>query len=267
MSSGRSLVTGASSGIGATYADRLARRGHDLVLVARDEARLEALAAQLRAQAGVEVEVLAADLSQPSGVAQVENRLREDSRLTMLVNNAGIAMSGAFAAAEPARLDAIIALNVTALTRLAAAAATGFVARGTGTIVNIASVTALMPEKFGAVYVATKAYVLALSQALDAELGRQGVRVQAVLPGVTRTGIWDRAGLNLEQIPAAMVMGVDEMVDAALAGLDQGEAVTIPSLPDYADWEAFTQARLRLLPNLSRNHAASRYLDKPTTAQ
>lgn len=255
----KALITGASSGIGATYAERLARRGHDLILVARDQSRLEALATRLRREAGAGVDVVPADLSQPADLARIERRLREDSSITMLINNAGIAGTGPFASADPDRLEALIRLNVTAVTRLAAAAAPGFAARRTGTIVNLSSVTALMPESFEAVYLSTKAYVLAFSQALQRELGPSGVRVQAVLPGVTRTEIWERAGMKVEAIPAEMVMEVGEMVDAALRGLDLAETVTIPSLPDAADWDAFTQARLRLGPNLSRNHPAGRY--------
>ena len=256
---GTALITGASSGIGATYAERLARRGHDLLLVARDRARLDALAARLRADTGVAVEVLPADLTQRSELAAVERRLREDARITMLVNNAGIAVAGALVGADPDRLEAMIQLNVVAPTRLAAAVAQRFAAAGGGTLINVASVLALAPELFNGSYSGTKAYVLNLSQALQHELAPRGVRVQAVLPGATRTELWERAGVELAQLPPSMVMDVNEMVDAALAGLDHGETVTIPSLPDHGDWEAYSAARLALAPNLSRDHAAPRY--------
>ena len=256
---GTALITGASSGIGATYAERLARRGHDLLLVARDRARLDALAARLRADTGVAVEVLPADLTQRSELAAVERRLREDARITMLVNNAGIAVAGSLVGADPDRLEAMIQLNVVAPTRLAAAVAQRFAAAGGGTLINVASVLALAPELFNGSYSGTKAYVLNLSQALQHELAPRGVRVQAVLPGATRTELWERAGVELAQLPPSMVMDVNEMVDAALAGLDHGETVTIPSLPDHGDWEAYSAARLALAPNLSRDHAAPRY--------
>ena len=126
-------------------------------------------------------------------------------------------------------------------------------------IINIASVLALAPELFNGAYSGTKAFVLNLSLALDHELAGSGVRVQAVLPGATRTEIWDRSGTPVSSLPAAMLMEVDEMVDAALAGLDQGELVTIPSLPDPADWEALTAARKALGPNLSHSRAADRF--------
>ena len=256
---GTALITGASSGIGATYAERLARRGHDLLLVARDRARLDALAARLRADTGVAVEVLPADLTQRSELAAVERRLREDARITMLVNNAGIAVAGSLVGADPDRLEAMIQLNVVAPTRLAAAVAPRFAAAGGGTLINVASVLALAPELFNGSYSGTKAYVLNLSQALQHELAPRGVRVQAVLPGATRTELWERAGVELAQLPPSMVMDVNEMVEAALAGLDHGETVTIPSLPDHGDWEAYSAARLALAPNLSRDHAAPRY--------
>ncbi|HTH39163.1 MAG TPA: SDR family NAD(P)-dependent oxidoreductase, partial [Rhodocyclaceae bacterium] len=174
-------------------------------------------------------------------------------------NNAGIADTGTLADSQPERIDAMVALNVLALTRLAAAATASFLQRGRGTVVNVASVVALAPEMFNASYSATKAYVLSLSQTLQHEVGQHGVHVQAVLPGITRTEIWERTGLATDQLPASMIMEAGELVDAALAGLDQGETITIPSLPDPADWEAFVAARNRLGPNLSHNHPAARY--------
>jgi len=251
------LVTGASDGIGAVYADRLARRGHNLVLVARRADKLAALAEGLRAAHGVEVEILPADLAAPADLARVEARLASDGAITGLVNNAGIAGEATFVETDPALLSGMIALNVLAVTRLAAAIAPRLAERGAGAIINMSSVTALMPAAFTAVYPATKAFVLAFSEALQAQLGPKGVRVQAVLPGITRTAIWTEEAMD--RLPAAMVMTVDDMVDAALAGLDLGEAVTIPSLPDTGDYGAYLAARDGLRPNLSLNQPAARY--------
>lgn len=253
------LITGASSGIGATYAERLAKRGHDLLLVARDAQRLQALAERLRNAYGIAVEVLPADLTQQADVLKVERRLREDAAIGLLVNNAGVAMNGPLATADLERAQDMIQLNVVALTRLAAAAAANFSAAGRGGIINLGSVVALAPEMFNAVYSATKAYVLSLSQTLAGELRDTGVQVQAVMPGVTRTEIWERSGTDASALPPSMIMEVGEMVDAALAGFDHKELVTIPSLPDAADWDAFVAARAALGPNLSRNQAAARY--------
>ncbi|WP_448118284.1 SDR family NAD(P)-dependent oxidoreductase [Pseudomonas serbica] len=259
QSQGTALVTGASSGIGAIYAQRLAARGFDLLLVARDQERLEAAANALRDAHGVQVEVLKADLTQKDDVLKLEQRLRSDSSISLLLNNAGVAADGLLANADLDQLERMIQLNITAVTRLASAAAAGFAKAGRGTIINIASVVALFPERFNATYSASKAYVLSLTQSLNAELDGTGVKVQAVLPGVTRTEIWERSGIDASQIPAEMVMEAGEMVDAALAGLDQGELVTIPSLPDAGDWDAFVAARLVMAPNLSKSKAAARY--------
>jgi short-subunit dehydrogenase len=256
---GTVLITGASSGIGATYAERLARRGHDLVLVARDLQRLEVLAARLRDSGGVKVDVLQADLTKREDLARVDSRLRDDAQIGVLVNNAGVAVPGKLIETDIDKVEAMLQLNITAPTRLAHAAGRAFAARGQGAIINIASVTALIPEGFSGTYSGTKAYMLNLSQSMSAELSAGGVRVQAVLPGITRTEIWDRSGVGMSGLPQEMIMEVGELVDAALAGFALGETVTIPSLPDIADWNSFTALRAALQPNLSRAHAAARY--------
>ena len=253
------LVTGASSGIGAVYAERLARRGHDLVLVARDAVRLRDLADRLHAETGVGVEVLPADLTLPADLDRVADRLLGDGSIGFLVNNAGIGPSGPAIGTTAQAQDRMVAINVTAAQRLALAAAEAFQGRGAGTIVTIASVVAFVPERFNAIYAASKAYVLALVQSLAAEAAGKGVRFQAVLPGFTRTEIFDRAGGSLSMIPAEMLMDAGDMVDAALAGLDGGELITIPSLPDIRDLEAFEAARKALQPNLSLSRPAARY--------
>ena len=256
---GAALITGASAGIGATYADRLARRGHDLILVARDAGRLEALAVKLRAETGVNVELFRADLTDKADVARVCERLARDDGIDVLINNAGVALFGGFLEQDAEQLGRLIDLNVVALTQLANAAAKAFVRRGRGTIVNIGSVVGLLPEYRSVAYGATKAFVLYLTQGLNEEIGGAGVKIQAVLPGATRTEIWERAGRKVDDLDPARTMDVDELVDAALAGLDRGEAVTIPSLLDPAEWDAFQTARLAMSPNLSNAHPAPRY--------
>ncbi|WP_193452373.1 SDR family NAD(P)-dependent oxidoreductase [Pseudomonas nitroreducens] len=258
---GRALITGASSGIGATYAQRFAAQGYDLLLVARDQQRLEALAARLGEEYGVSVDVLKADLTRREDRARVEARLAEDSSISLLLNNAGVAINGTLLETDLDRLESMIELNVTATARLAGAAAKAFAGRGRGrgTIINVASVLALAPELFNGSYSATKAFVLNLTQSMQQELAPQGLRIQAVLPGATRTEIWDRAGTDISALPAEMLMDVNHMVDAALAGLAQGEVVTLPALPDAGEFDAFTAARLKLAPNLSRSVPAQRY--------
>lgn len=255
------LITGASSGIGAVYADRFARRGHDLVLVARDGARLEALADRLRAREDVGVDVLRADLTRADELAKVEARLREDGRIGILINNAGYNAAGGFLDQSPDAAAGIISLNATALTRLASAVAPRFAAAAEGAIVNIGSVVGLAPEYGLTVYGATKAFVLFLSQGLHLELGPRGVYVQAVLPSATRTELWQRAGIDLESIGFAME--VDELVDAALVGFDRRETVTIPPLPDIGQWDNYEAAREAMFPSFAQNHAAERYRPTP----
>jgi hypothetical protein len=263
---GKALVTGASTGIGAGYADRLAKRGYDLVVVARNGKQLQELADRLTSSTGRKVEVLQADLTDDVDLRKVEQKLANDPQVTLLVNNAGIAANGKLADHDLKSVDNIIKLNITALTHLAAAAARSFAARGHGTIVNLASVVALAPEMFNATYTASKAYVISLTETLNAELAGTGVTVQAVLPGATRTEIWERSGIDASALPPERVMEAAEMVDASLVGLDQGELVTIPSLPDSADWKRLTDARAALGPNLSHNHAAARFKTGRRTA-
>lgn len=251
------LITGASSGIGATYADRLARRGHDLVLVARDRARMDALASRLRAETGVAIDLVPADLTESAELARIESRLREDDRIGLLVNNAGTAAAGGFANPDLDEQDRLIRLNVTAVVRLAGAVMPRLLAEGDGAIINIASVVALAPEVFPGAYAATKSFVLAFSQSLQTELGSRGIYVQAVLPATTRTEIWERSGRSLDNMPG--IMDVGDLVDAALVGFDRRETVTIPPLPDVGQWETFTAARLAMLPNFRHEHPAARY--------
>jgi uncharacterized protein len=257
---GKALITGASSGIGAAYADRLARRGYDLLLVARNEQKLRAVAESVHAQSNVHVEVLRADLSLRDDVRMVEQRLRSDPSFTLLVNNAGIGNPRPHLAQDIDQLEATLELNLIAVHRLAFAAAQTFAARGQGGIVNVSSIAALHPEKVTATYTAAKAFVLNMSQSLHADLAPRGVKVQVVLPGATRTEFFSRLGVELDQFfPAEKIMDPVDLVDAALAGFDQGEIVTIPSLPDIEDWNRFEAARLALEPNLSRSKPAARY--------
>ncbi|WP_145590551.1 SDR family NAD(P)-dependent oxidoreductase [Yersinia aleksiciae] len=252
------LITGASSGIGATYAERFARRGHDLVLVARDGARMDVLAARLRQENGVTVDVLPADLTQAAELARIEARLRDHHHIGILVNNAGMNVGGSFIEQTTDDIAGLVALNTTALVRLASAVAPRLAAAGEGAIINIGSVVGLAPEFGLTVYGATKAFVLFLSQGLSLELAAKGVYVQAVLPAATRTEIWQRAGTDINTITG--VMDVGELVDAALVGFDRRESVTIPPLHNLEQWEAHQSTRQAMLAGFAQEHAAERYL-------
>lgn len=256
---GTALITGASSGIGALYAEQLAHKGYDLILVARDRARLDALAARITTATRRTVEVLAADLADPAQRAIVEAKLRDDASITLLVNNAGVGTHTPLLDSDVERMEQMIALNVTALTRLAYAAMPGFVARGKGGIINISSIVAIAPEVLNGVYGGSKAFVLAFSQSLHHELVGKGIRVQAVLPGATATDFWATGGLPLEHLPANIVMRAEDLVHSALVGFERGELVTIPSLQDVAHWDVYEGARKALAPHLSTNTPAPRY--------
>ncbi|MCZ4509525.1 SDR family oxidoreductase [Streptomyces sp. ActVer] len=253
------VVTGASAGLGTAYAHRLADRGYDLILVARNTARLETLASDIRSRTGRAVDVVTADLTDAAQISVVEERLRTDESIEMLVNNAGGALLTPLTAADAAAYEALINLNVTALTRLTIAVLPGLTARGHGTVVNISSAMALNILPVSAVYSGTKSFVLTFTQALQQELAESPVRVQAVLPGAVRTELWDGSGVDLATFPDEIVMNVDDAVDAALVGLDAGEPVTILSLPEISDWESFEKARQALVPNLSLRVPADRY--------
>lgn len=251
------LITGASTGIGATYAKRFAQRGHNLVLVARDKTRLDALASRLREENPVTIEVIQADLTQNNELAAVEARLREDARIGILVNNAGAAQSGGFTEQSTDSVANLVALNTTALVRLTSAIAPRLAQAGSGAIVNIGSVVGLAPEYGMSVYGATKAFVLFLSQGLSLELAPKGVYVQAVLPAATRTEIWERGGYDINAI--SEIMEVGDLVDAALVGFDRREPVTIPPLQDGARWDALQAARQGLLSEIRQAAVAERY--------
>jgi uncharacterized protein len=256
---GTALVTGASRGIGAIYADRLAKRGYDLILVGRSEAPLKALTASLASASGRHITAIVADLNNQTDLAKAETKLRDDPSITMLVNNAGFASVAPLLEADIGKMEEMIGLNITALTRLTYAAAPAFVKRGTGTIINIGSAAGISVEAMNGVYGASKAYVLAFSLSLQHELTSKGIRVQVVLPARTATDGWNVAGFPWQKMPPEIVMPVEDMVDAALVGLDQGELVTIPPLHNGDEWTRFEAARRSMLPQFGTSVPAPRY--------
>jgi short-subunit dehydrogenase len=257
---GTALITGASSGIGAVYAERLAQRGYDLILVARNGDKLDQLAQRIGSETGRKIQKIVANLVDRRALALVETTLREDANITLLVNNAGVGTHKSLLDSDVDAMTRMIELNVTALTRLTYAAAPGFVARGAGAIINIASIAAITPELLNGVYGGSKAFVLALSQSLHHELAHKGIRIQAVLPGATATDFWESGGLPLENLPKEIVMPASSMVDAALRGFDLGELVTIPSLHAINAWEQLEASRGALAAQFSNNTPAPRYV-------
>ncbi|RWO43103.1 MAG: SDR family oxidoreductase [Mesorhizobium sp.] len=255
---GTAVVTGASSGIGAVYADRLAGQGYDLVLVARRADRLEELAGKLRQTYSRKVSVISADLSNDDDVRRVEQAIASDDSVTLLVNNAGLGGQSVVATADADAAERMIKVNVIALTRLTRAVLPGFLARNRGTVVNIASVLAY-ETSFGGIYSGTKAYVVNFTEALHREVEGTEVKVQVVLPGATRTDFWELAGSDIDQLPKEIIMSADDMVDAALVGLARGEAVTVPALAEPAKLDIFLGARQAFYGSLHADKPAARY--------
>jgi short-subunit dehydrogenase len=229
------------------------------LLVARDKARLMKLAEKLIRETGRSVEILPTDLTDLAQVLELAKRIEAEDSFALLVNNAGMSLHGTLATSDTDEVARLIALNVVAPTILAQAAVRALTKRGKGGIINLSSVLALAPERFEGTYSASKAFLLNLSQSLAAQSKDTQVRVQAVLPGATRTEIWERSGKDINALPADWVMEADDLVDAALSGYDAGETVTIPPLADENQWEAFQAARLAMGPNLSRREVAQRY--------
>lgn len=257
-SKGTALITGSSTGIGAVYAERLARRGYDLILVARNEDRLRAVASRISAATGRSVRTLAADLNDSASLRQVELLLLSDPTIMMLVNNAGVGSVASLLDSDVDKMNDMIGINITALTRLTYAIAPAFVARKSGTIINIASVVGIAVEALNGVYSASKSYVLAFGHSLQKDLADKGVRVQTVMPGATATEFWDVAGYA-QQKESSSTMSAENMVDAALAGLDQGELVTIPGLHEIDLWSQWEADRKAMGKHFNNSAPAPRY--------
>jgi uncharacterized protein len=253
------VITGASSGIGAVYADRLAKRGYDLVLVARRLERLEGLADKIKKAHGVNVEALQADLEKDGDVAKVEQLLSTNPAVRVLVNNAGLARLKPLEQAPLQDSLAQIALNITALTRLTHAVLPGFRKLNEGVIINIASVLSIHAWSASAVYSGTKGFVMNFTRGLQDEFANTGVKVQLVNPASTATEIWDNSGIPLSALNRESVMTTENMVDASLAGLDMGEKITWPSVADATLWDKYDAARGALFAATQTGKPAPRY--------
>src|SRR5574341_131333 len=263
----RALVTGASSGIGAAFAERLARDGCDLIIVARRRDRLETLAKRLKEEQHANVEVLVADLSKSGDLRAVEKRIAEDS-LEMLVNNAGFGGYMPFVQLEPDKAEELINLQVLAVTRLTRAALPGMIQRGHGAIINVASrlgfsrsvSSAQLPKR--ATYAAAKAYIITFTQILQGELEGTGVQLQALCPGVVRTEFHQRMGIDPGRFPPEIIMRAEEVVEASLAGLKSGEVICVPALDDPTVLTQIWESERKLLERSGGGRVARRYGSK-----
>ncbi|MEX2337170.1 MAG: SDR family oxidoreductase [Aquisalimonadaceae bacterium] len=251
------LITGASSGIGHAFADRLSGEGHDLIAVARDGVRLERLQERLSKRDGSHVEVVVADLSDRSDLRRVECIVRERA-LVMLINNAGAGTYKTFAEDDPEEMDAAVALNVIAPMRLTRAALPGMIAAGRGDVVNVASISAFSANPGGGNYKATKAYIASLTEVLHSEVKDTGVRMQALIPWFIRTEIFQRAGIDVSHVPDTHWMSPEDVVQASLSGLRLGEILCVPGLEDSSVISEFTGLRAQISARLTGT-LASRY--------
>jgi uncharacterized protein len=222
------LVTGASSGIGEVFARKLAQQGYRTILVARRKERLEKLSAEFPGS-----EVLAADLATDPGTRAVEARLRAESELQFLVNNAGFGVPGSFHRAPLEALDRMHRIHVIAVERLTHAALPGMINRGRGSIINVSSVAGFLTSPYSIGYCATKAWINSFTEGLYLELKslRSAVRVQALCPGFTYTEFHDVAGMDRSRIPSKLWMSAEEVVDASLRGLERDRLFVIPGWP------------------------------------
>jgi short-subunit dehydrogenase len=256
---GVAVITGASAGIGKVYADRFAKRGYDLLLVARRKDRLDVLSKELQEKYGVKVETLVADLTNYEDLAKVGITIASNERISVLVNNAGTAVVGPSAQIPIQNIETQLDLNVRSVTHLSQAILPGFIKRNGGTLINIGSVLSFFTYPFSTSYSASKAHVWLYTIGLRDELVNTGVRVQAVLPASTHTEMWDVSGIGVHNLDPETVMSAEDLVDAALAGLDMGETVTLPSLEDASLWQTFDAARIKLFHATQTKRAASRY--------
>lgn len=247
---GTALVTGASSGIGAAFARALAREGYDLILTARREDRLKALADEIQAQSLVRVEVLVADLDNPADLAVLEQRIRAKEQLDILVNNAGFGLGGPFEEIAGEASQRMVRVMAAVPMRFARAALPGMVARGRGGIINVSSMAGFFPAAGNSVYGSVKAQLTFFSQSLAAELDGTGVRVQALCPGFTYSEIHDPA--KLPPAPRFMWMEAEQVVSESLEGLRTGRALVIPGRIYQLIWLLAGNALVRAMIPLAR---------------
>jgi uncharacterized protein len=247
---GVALVTGATSGIGAAFARHLAADGYDLVLVARDEARLGQAVADLSKRHGVEVTPLAADLATQQGCAAVAERA---ATVDMLVNNAGMTLDRSFLRTALADEERLVALNIDAVLRLTHAALPGMVSRGRGSVVNVSSLSSFGAVMPGSTYPASKAWVTSFSEAMGLAVRRHGVRVMALCPGYTRTEFHARAGIDMAKTPNWMWLSADDVVRDGLRDLARGKLVSVPDWRYKAAAFGMRHAPRRLFHRVARD--------------
>jgi short-subunit dehydrogenase len=259
------LVTGASSGLGAAFAERLAQDGYDLTILARRRDRLESLAEKLQANHHVNIEVISADLSKPDELLTVEKHITDGNDLELLVNNAGFGGYMPFVELDPDKATELINLKVLAVTRLTRAALPGMLEHGRGAIINVSSRLAFsaplgstqLPKR--ATYAGANAFINTFSQLLQSELEGTGVQVQALCPGVIETEFHERVGIDPNRYPATIVMKPEDVVQASLIGLNLGEVICVPALEDADLLAQIQECQKRFFESSRTGNLATRY--------
>jgi short-subunit dehydrogenase len=257
---GTAVVTGASSGLGKVFAEKLAARGYNLKLVARREEKLIALAEKLRAAYGVTVTNLVADLSAASDLEKVANDIQKDSNITLLINNAGTSTMAPIAKTSIEKQKEMVDVNITSLMVLTNAILPSFIERNEGTIINIGSVLGAFTLPISSVYSGTKGFVVQYTRGLQEEVKGTNIKVQLVNPSITATEIWEVGGVPLSALDQSAIMTTEDCVDAALAGLEAGELATFPSVHNQELIEAYEDARIKLFTGSQTGKPAERYL-------
>jgi short-subunit dehydrogenase len=257
---GTAVVTGASSGLGKAFAEKLAKKGYDLKLVARREERLIELAENLRAKYGVTVTNYVADLSLAADLEKVATAIQNDSNITLLINNAGTSTLAPSTKTSVAKQKEMVDVNITALMLLTNAVLPGFIARNQGTLINIGSVLGAFTLPISSIYSGTKGFVVQYTRGLQEEVKGTNIKVQLVNPSVTATEIWEVGGVPLSNFEKANIMSTEDCVDAALAGLESGELATFPSVNNLELIDAYEDARIKLFTGSQTGKPAERYL-------
>lgn len=256
---GTAVITGASSGLGEIFAERLAKRGYNLKLVARRKDRLEVLADKLQSKYGITITNIVADLALATDLVKLVNNLQTDKSITVLINNAGTATLAASTATTVDKQKAMIDLNVTALMMLSNAVLPQFIERNEGVLMNIASVLGFYSLPISSVYSGTKGFVVQYTRGLQEELKGTNIRIQLVNPATTSTEIWEVGGVPLSALEQSTIMTTEDCVDAILSGLDKGELTTYPSVNDQKLIDTYEDARINLFIASQSGQPAERY--------
>jgi len=256
---GTAVITGASSGLGEVFAERLAKRGYDLKLVARRKDRLDAIAQNLEGKYGIKVTNIVADLGSLTELEKVAEDIKNDKSISMLINNAGTSTLASSTSTSVSKQQEMVNVNVTAVMLLSNAVLPQFIEKNEGTLINIASILGFYSLPISSIYSGTKGFVIQYTKGLQEEVKGTNIRIQLANPATTATELWEVGGVPLSALEQATIMTSDNCVDAILAGLDKGELTTHPSVNDQNLIYAYEDARIKLMQGSQSGLPAERY--------